>query len=270
MSVIRRLGASVLLVGLVACASGCTDSESPATVSLASPVKDRSVTVTRGDVTPVVTFDAEVASSVEYDITAPVDGVVSHNPIGLTITDGTGKKHEVSKRSLDSQVQYLVPDGSSVTRGLPIAKSVYSGFVVASSIAGVDLLRMQVSPESAKAQIAGGAEPFSCDLLDRVPSSSGDQSPRRLYCIIPESQPAMGGLTGVLALRFPSVRDAMVLPLEAVGGSLSSGSVRLEKNGVSSLRSVKLGPSDGTQIVITEGLDEGDTVLLPSPSLIHD
>lgn len=260
---------ALMLIGLVGCSSS-----NPAIPSGESPPPGgvRSAAVARGSITPVLTLDAEVTSSISYEITAPVDGKLVQGTDGATVIDQAGVAHELARRGLDTGYTYLVPDGATVSRGLPIAKSVYAGFVVASQVQGADLLRMQESPQSAKAQIAGGAEPFTCDLLDSVPSSFGEQpSTRRLYCIVPPTQPAIGGLTGVLAVRFPSVQDALVLPLEAVGGSVSRGSVLLQqRDGASVEQSVKLGPSDGTQIVIADGLKEGDVVLMPSPSLLHD
>jgi hypothetical protein len=65
--------------------------------------------------------------------------------------------------------------------------------------------------------------------------------------------------------------DVLALPIEAVAGSIDAGRVLLrDHTGAAVLTEVSLGITDGAWIEITAGLAKGDTVEMPSPSLISN
>lgn len=235
--------------------------------------------VSRADVTPVLTIDATVSSDVQFQLTANVEGTFQVRDGGvMAIVAPSGSTQPVAVVPGAKVVRTLVGDGSTVTRGLPVAEGSYSGFAMRGEIKGPNLLRFLQAPVAAKAQINGGGAPFECELLDRIPgppggSASGasgtDSDGRVLYCALPAGAPALVGLGGVMAIRFATTKAALVLPVEAVAGTVDEGRVYVRRDSGVEERSVILGDSDGVNIVIKQGLQEGDVVLLPSPGILR-
>ena len=61
--------------------------------------------------------------------------------------------------------------------------------------------------------------------------------------------------------------DALILPVTAVAGRLASGQVSRRDGDSFATVNVKLGASDGTLIIILDGLEEGDMVSATAPNL---
>ena len=61
--------------------------------------------------------------------------------------------------------------------------------------------------------------------------------------------------------------DALILPVTAVAGRLASGQVSRRDGDSFATVNVKLGASDGTPIIILDGLEEGDMVSATAPNL---
>ena len=61
--------------------------------------------------------------------------------------------------------------------------------------------------------------------------------------------------------------DALILPVTAVAGRLASGQVSRRDGDSFATVNVKLGASDGTSIIILDGLEEGDMVSATAPNL---
>ena len=61
--------------------------------------------------------------------------------------------------------------------------------------------------------------------------------------------------------------DALILPVTAVAGRLTSGQVSRRDGDSFATVNVKLGASDGTSIIILDGLEEGDMVSATAPNL---
>lgn len=59
----------------------------------------------------------------------------------------------------------------------------------------------------------------------------------------------------------------MILPVTAVAGRLASGQVSRRDGDSFATVNVKLGASDGTSIIILDGLEEGDMVSATTPKL---
>jgi hypothetical protein len=221
-----------------------------------------------GDITPVISLPAEVSSDTSYDITANTAGTaVIHN--GTLFVDAAGgASTPVVFQALDSDRVFLVPDGSAVTAGLPIASAHYRGFALTAEVSGATRLRLRTAPESARAQIEGSGAPFDCVLLDPRPTLSEDGTASNIGCIVPAEQSVIVGLAGVVALRFATVKGVLRLPIEAVAGTVKSASVYVKKDGKLAEVKIEVGATDGSMIQVISGLKKGDVVQIPSPSLI--
>jgi len=145
--------------------------------------------------------------------------------------------------------------------------------------------RLLAPPSEATVTVPGGPAPFACtDVLagvpedDAQPSTGGDAAvdPYDPYaaaagtptgaevsCRVPADAVAFPGLSATVELTAGSAQDVLVLPVTAVEGLVSTGAVwRLDpETGESEETSVGLGLTDGTQVQVTEGLEEGDSVL---------
>ena len=253
--------------------SGCSATSPLTPAGRSAPVdKSQVVTVRRSDVTPVVTFDSNVETSVPYQITAPVSGLLEVAPDGqMAILDANRTSHPIAVPPLATNVTTVVPAGNEVTAGLPIASATYSGFALVGSVSGLNLIRFRQPPVSALAQISGAGQPFECTLLDDKPSqevnASGTQS---LACVVPDSQNVVDGMTGIVAVRFATTHDALVLPIDAIAGSTGNGLAFLETSRGTHKVSVRLGDSDGINIVVKSGVKLGDKVRIPSPSILSE
>ena len=229
-----------------------------------------SAKVATGSITPIITLEGEVRAPVDFQITADFDGTVRLDDANtMKILDQNGKAQKITDLP-DVTYVPIQAEGSRVKKGLPLAQAQYSSFALVAPITGADLLRMIDVPKGVRAQISGLGAPFVCNLLDDRPSSgSVDASGQERFvaCAIPDDQTVISGLRGLIAIQFESRVDVLVLPVEAVAGTLDSGSVYVEENGQRVEKQVELGASDGHNIEIVSGLDEGQEVLFPSPSL---
>lgn len=256
------------LISVVALA-GCAAGTNPSFVDASSnptPAQVR-VAVTRGDITPVLTLPAQVVSSASYSITASSAGTFESKQGVFGVSTSAGFVPVVF-RALDRDQNYLVPVHGPVVEGLPIATAVYSGFALQAQVAGAARLQLQNQPQSARAQVDGSGGPFDCELLDPRPTLASDGSISTIACIVPADQDVLSGLTGVIAIRFASVRNVLKLPVEAVAGTRGSALVYVQSGKSIEEVPIKVGSSDGIDIEVISGLTEGQKVTIPSPSLL--
>ncbi len=72
------------------------------------------------------------------------------------------------------------------------------------------------------------------------------------------------GMQCTVWIRLPEERDGVLLPLECFGGSVDAGETKLtvlREGGEQEEVEIRVGVSDGVQVLIEEGLEEGDRVL---------
>ncbi len=256
----------VLALALGACSVRQATNDFPAATSPAP--RSSSATVTRGDITPVLSLNGTVGAGVPVAITAPRDGVFHVDARGrMSITTSDGTALDLTRPAAYTAITATQADGASVVEGLPVATAVYSGFAISAPVSPEQLLRFTSAPVSARAQVSGAGGPFDCSLLDPRPSSAADGQ-TAVGCAVPSTQRVIAGLTAVLSVRFPTTHDALVLPVEAVAGTAGDGSVYVRQGDRVVEKDVVLGASDGYRIAILDGLSEGDTVVIPSPSLL--
>lgn len=264
----RAIISAVALAAVVVLCASCTssDSKNPAE---SIPVSQRFAKVELADVIPVLTLAGTVQSNIEYQLTAPVAGRLEQAESGeLTVTN-EATTTVIPLPEGARIVELLVPIGDSVRPGLPVARAVLSGFALVSPVEGADLLRFTTVPVSARSQVDSAGSPFNCELLDPYPSESVGGGSSFVGCLIPADQAAISGMTGLAAFRFAGVVDALSLPVEAVAGTIATGTVFKVKGDSLEEVPVSLGVTDGIRIQILDGLEVGDEVAVPSPSLLN-
>lgn len=266
------LFATSLSVGLVGCSV-----VAPAaghSVTSAAPAHEATVRVVRGDVTPVLTVNGVVSSGTVFQLTAQVHGTFVVGVKGqLSVRGDNGVSYPIRFSAQYRHVTPLLLNAAKVVPGLPIVQATFTGFTLQADLTPVDLLKFTTTPVSARAQISGSGGPFDCSLLDNRPTPTSDASSPSagsVACAIPASEKVISGLTGVLAIRFTSTENALVLPIAAVAGSRDQGEVYLKTVHGPVATPVVLGATDGFRIVVRSGLAEGDVVYIPSPGLLND
>ena len=174
-------------------------------------------------------------------------------------------------------------------------------FVVTAKVDPVVLYRLPDRPEQATVRIAGGPPEFSCgavqlvtvpatpptggsggggggalapgelddELGDGVAPGPSGPSPvpasaeTVVRCVVPPDVRVFPGLSGDLVITTARLPDAVVVPTGAVElESGTSGFVTVVgEGGREERRKVQIGPSDGSAVVVTGGLNEGERVL---------
>jgi len=258
-----RILPTVAFVGVAVVAFvGCTNAPAPQGDGEDNEQAAQIVEVARRDITSALTLPVTVLAGAEFDITAPMDGVfesdgtdptVNGQPLGTATLDGV--------RVLDR----LVEDGTRVGRNLPILRAAVDRFVLRADVTPAQLPLLVNAPVRVRAQLEGGGAAFTCTLLDPVPTY--DDAGASVYsCAIPSGVTAVEGMTGRMVIVLAEHEHVDALPIAAVSGTVDDGEVRLPDG---TTRVVELGITDGQYIEVTSGLNEGDTVTLPSPSLLE-
>ncbi len=140
------------------------------------------------------------------------------------------------------------------------------------------------APKTASLTLDGGPAPFDCtgltigtkptsqtttDADGATTTTQGDGTSVEVRCPIPSDQKVFPGLPVTIGIDAGSATGAVLVPVTAVEGSTGKGEVwvvpadgdadKAEK------RDVTLGVNDGTNVQVTGGLAEGETVLLFVP-----
>ncbi|KGM14585.1 efflux RND transporter periplasmic adaptor subunit [Cellulomonas bogoriensis] len=270
----RSVGAAVVLGALVACTSGGgPQGDPPPEVTDAA---DAVVDVVRQDVVSVVAHGGRVVATPSVLVRAGADGELR---AGVEL-DGQLEPGEPIAMVADRPVlapaqgrlsRWSVPDGSVVAADTPVALLTYGGFGVEVDVPAGDAYRIYTVPTSGRANVDGGPGGLECDVVpgetdEREPATGGDEG-IRFFCLLPMDAQVLAGLSARVGIETGRVEQALVLPVEAVTGSVQTGTVTKVTDGARATVDVGLGITDGVVIEITSGLEEGDTVLAYAPGL---
>ncbi|MCC9192936.1 secretion protein HlyD [Arthrobacter sp. zg-Y916] len=158
-------------------------------------------------------------------------------------------------------------------------------FSVQGTLSTDQQFRIMDRPNTAEVTINGGPAPFACSdvTMGRTPPaaegiSTQAQAPGASFgppaspdagsvsCAVPEGVAAFAGLGASVAITAGQALDAVTVPTTAVQGLVQNGIVWVVgEEGSSEERPVVLGLTDGQLVEITEGLSEGEEVLLFVP-----
>ena len=137
----------------------------------------------------------------------------------------------------------------------------------------VRVLAMDSTSVKVHQHAAGAPKKGGLPVRRRLPGRAERQSPRgirqREHARRDPSGPGQRARRGPRAPLDGRARrvDALILPVTAVAGRLASGQVSRRDGDSFATVNVKLGASDGTSIIILDGLEEGDMVSATAPNL---
>jgi hypothetical protein len=252
---------------------------------------------------PIFGLVAPKAGQVRYfDVTAPSSTPTQPTSVANVWANGVATTVKVPAGA--TFAGRLVDDGSTVVKGMPIVSAKYAGYGITADIDGAQAYRLADKLGTVRAQITNGPGPFSCKVLGTIaalpagtipdppppaqqpatdpsappvalpvePQDPGinpsDATGMRLVCTPPKKIKLINGATVTLEVVTDQVKNALVLPVEAVAGTQGTGQVDVVKpDGSRETREVKLGMTDGEVIQIKSGLEEDETVAVPGPNL---
>lgn len=251
-------------VALVGCAPTDAELSTPPRAAPSSGVT-ATATVESRTITDVLTVNVTTVAGARFSVTADAAGVLRERDGVFTFAATDGASRTISLPPTVTSVEQLVVLDATVGEGTPLLRAQETGLTLKAVLTPAQVLRLAGrKPTAVRAQINGSSAPFDCPLADPRPTQlDGDYA---MFCRIPPEVPSIVGATGLLALTLDQKVDVPALPIEAVAGSRANGLVYV--NGTSEARSVQLGISDGAYVEIVNGLNVGDVVLIPSPSLL--
>jgi hypothetical protein len=170
-------GLAALVLALSACTSDGEQSRSPGldergTIST-------TVTPTRQDLTDRMSLAGKVVINPVFGLVAPTDGEVHFYDIPWPRSTPTqpvwaanvwlnGNKTRVDIPAGATFAGRLVPDYSTVTKGMPIVSARWMGYGVVADIQPADAYRVTDSLTTVRVQIANGPGPFDCSVLGTI------------------------------------------------------------------------------------------------------
>ena len=163
--------------------------------------------------------------------------------------------------------------GMAVDIGTETGSIQPSTFHVEASITAAQQYRFTENPESATITITDGPAPFDCTDVTIVQdegapaeSGGGTGGGAAVHCPVAADVRVFPGLAVSLRVAGGSAEGVLMLPTTAVIGTADVGAVFLPGvDGEPEEHPVRLGLNDGSMVEISEGLREGDEVLLYAP-----
>jgi macrolide-specific efflux system membrane fusion protein len=169
----------------------------------------------------------------------------------------------------------IVPN-QGTTAGTVVAQIAPPGFYVTATVQPTDRYRLLNAPTEAQVTVIGGPAPFTCtNLTITTPlagAATGSGDPEgdpgtpttgtTARCIVPPEVTVFPDLTAQLTISAGIAENVLVVPVTAVLGAAESGVVYVvNEDGSTEERQVTLGLSDGINVEVTDGLEEGELVL---------
>ncbi|TDQ54702.1 hypothetical protein EV190_10115 [Actinorugispora endophytica] len=177
--------------------------------------------------------------------------------------------------------------GDPVEAG-PIAEVVKDEFRAVARIEPNEVYRFYEDPHEIMLKIDRGPAPEPCEFMslgtgetsgadgsdsaaEDAPGAGGaadgaDGASIELVCRIPDSLKVFPGVQGQLSIVTGRARNALIVPVTAVRGSVDEGEVLVVgEDGSEEVREVGLGISDGENVEVVRGLSIGDRVMDPVP-----
>lgn len=180
-------------------------------------------------------------------------------------------------------INYSVIKDQETTVGTSIASISTGTYSATGTISAAQQYQLTQAPTSATLTIKSGPAPFACSNLkigtgaassstnptaapkDSADASSGDATTVQVRCAVPADKKVFPGLKATISIAVGEAKGALTVPLTAVQGNYATGKVWVVPDPAKPTKTVettvKLGINDGSQIVVTSGLKEGDSIL---------
>lgn len=186
-----------------------------------------------------------------------------------TVTERAPKVTTVTvTAAITGAVTYSALVEQSVSVGDDIASINPGTMSVTGQLSPEQQYRLVNAPAEAQASLNGGPAPFACAGLKVSTVAAGEESSGsgQITCAVPAGVVAFPGLAATISVVNGSAEGPAV-PTTAVEGSFQTGNVWvLTEDGEPEKRAVTLGLTDGSMILVTEGLTVGEQVLEFAPT----
>lgn len=279
MTLLRKqmlLGSILFLVfTLSACSAiGQTD-ENNLTDSATSA--EKTVSVVRGTITPTVSTQTTIVPAVPFIISSPENGIFNsavelEEKITAGQIIGTVNGKEL-KSPVDGTITSIAPSNESVPSNYPVAIVQYTGFALNVEADNFLSTLPEYAELKAKFQVYDGVGPT--DMIAVVSPAADENAftgivPQKgiLQCLISQTVDVKSGQSATVVITATTRNDVLILPLSVIAGRQGTGLVTvITPNGERVETKVTLGVTDGANIEILSGLEEGDVVSATPPNL---
>lgn len=238
---------------------------------------EKTVSVVRGTITPTVSTQTTIVPAVPFIISSPENGIFNsavelEEKITAGQIIGTVNGKEL-KSPVDGTITSIAPSNESVPSNYPVAIVQYTGFALNVEADNFLSTLPEYAELKAKFQVYDGVGPT--DMIAVVSPAADENAftgivPQKgiLQCLISQTFDVKSGQSATVVITATTRNDVLILPLSVIAGRQSTGLVTvITPNGERVETKVTLGVTDGANIEILSGLEEGDVVSATPPNL---
>ncbi|MFR1621751.1 MAG: hypothetical protein ACLSUE_03330 [Oscillospiraceae bacterium] len=238
---------------------------------------EKTVSVVRGTITPTVSTQTTIVPAVPFIISSPENGIFNsavelEEKITAGQIIGTVNGKEL-KSPVDGTITSIAPSNESVPSNYPVAIVQYTGFALNVEADNFLSTLPEYAELKAKFQVYDGVGPT--DMIAVVSPAADENAftgivPQKgiLQCLISQTVDVKSGQSATVVITATTRNDVLILPLSVIAGRQGTGLVTvITPNGERVETKVTLGVTDGANIEILSGLEEGDVVSATPPNL---
>lgn len=238
---------------------------------------EKTVSVVRGTITPTVSTQTTIVPAVPFIISSPENGIFNsavelEEKITAGQIIGTVNGKEL-KSPVDGTITSIAPSNESVPSNYPVAIVQYTGFALNVEADNFLSTLPEYAELKAKFQVYDGVGPT--DMIAVVSPAADENAftgivPQKgiLQCLISQTVDVKSGQSATVVITATTRNDVLILPLLVIAGRQGTGLVTvITPNGERVETKVTLGVTDGANIEILSGLEEGDVVSATPPNL---
>ena len=238
---------------------------------------EKTVSVVRGTITPTVSTQTTIVPAVPFIISSPENGIFNsavelEEKITAGQIIGTVNGKEL-KSPVDGTITSIAPSNESVPSNYPVAIVQYTGFALNEEADNFLSTLPEYAELKAKFQVYDGVGPT--DMIAVVSPAADENAftgivPQKgiLQCLISQTVDVKSGQSATVVITATTRNDVLILPLSVIAGRQGTGLVTvITPNGERVETKVTLGVTDGANIEILSGLEEGDVVSATPPNL---
>ena len=192
---------------------------------------------------------------------------------------------------VSGKVSFNVIENQETTVGMVVATITPQTYSATGNITASQQYRLTNAPAAATISVADGPAPFSCSDLSigtkaststttgqdgSTTTTTGEGTKVEVRCSVPSDQQVFAGLKVTIGIDAGSATGAVLVPVTAVEGSVTTGNVWVvtdpDNPKDAEKRAVSLGINDGASIQVTDGLAEGETILqyVPGKDIVRN
>ena len=238
---------------------------------------EKTVSVVRGTITPTVSTQTTIVPAVPFIIFSPENGIFNtavelEEKITAGQIIGTVNGKEL-KSPVDGTITSIAPSNESVPSNYPVAIVQYTGFALNVEADNFLSTLPEYAELKAKFQVYDGVGPT--DMIAVVSPAADENAftgivPQKgiLQCLISQTVDVKSGQSATVVITATTRNDVLILPLSVIAGRQGTGLVTvITPNGERVETKVTLGVTDGANIEILSGLEQGDVVSATPPNL---